>query len=257
MNTSFNVSLADGYTSKSQIARVLTESWTKENMYCPVCGFSHVSKFPNNRAVADFYCCNCKSEFEQKSKNGAIGTKIADGAYDTFIERICSNNNPDFFVMSYSISKMSIESMYFIPKHFFVPEIVEKRKPLSLTAKRAGWVGCNILFDQIPKQGCIPIIQNGLPIDKSTVVAQVNKAQAVKIDDLSARGWLLDVLQCVNTIDNIVFPLSMVYGFESVLSRKHPHNNNIRAKIRQQLQLLRDMGVIAFEGNGTYRKLLP
>ena len=147
--------------------------------------------------------------------------------------------------------------MYFIPKHFFVPEIVEKRKPLSSTAQRAGWVGCNILFNQIPKQGCIPIIQNGLPIDKRSVVEQVNKAQTIKIDDLSARGWLLDVLQCVNTIGNVVFSLSMVYGFESVLSGKHPNNHNIRAKIRQQLQLLRDMGVIAFEGNGIYRKLLP
>lgn len=257
MNISFNASLARQYISKSQIARVLTESWTEENMYCPVCGFSHVSKFPNNRAVADFYCPNCKSEFEQKSKNGAIGSKIADGAYATFIERICSNNNPDFFIMSYSISKMSVESMYFIPKHFFVPEIVEKRKPLSSSAQRANWVGCNILFNQIPKQGCIPIIQNGLPINKSTVVEQVNKVQAIKIDDLSARGWLLDVLQCVNAIENVVFSLSMVYGFDSVLSRKYPNNHNIRAKIRQQLQLLRDMGVIAFEGNGTYRKLLP
>lgn len=257
MNTSFNASLAERYTSKSQIARVLTESWTEENMYCPVCGFSHVSKFPNNRAVADFYCRNCNSEFEQKSKNGAIGSKIADGAYATFIDRICGNHNPDFFVMSYSLSKMRIESMFFIPKHFFVPEIVEKRKPLSPTAKRAGWVGCNILLNQIPKQGCIPIIQNGLPIDKRTVVDRVNKAQRIRIEDLSARGWLLDVLQCVNAIDSVNFSLSMVYGFEAVLSGKHPDNHNVRAKIRQQLQLLRDMGLIAFEGNGTYRKLLP
>lgn len=254
MNTSFNASLADGYTSKSQIARVLTETWTKENMYCPVCGFSHVSKFPNNRAAADFYCCNCKSEFEQKSKNGAIGTKIADGAYDTFIARICSNNNPDFFVMSYSISKMSIESMYFIPKHFFVPEIVEKRKPLSLTAKRAGWVGCNILFDQIPKQGRIPIIQNGSPVDKNIVIAQVKKTQKIKIEDLSARGWLFDVLQCVNAVDSNAFSLDMLYSFENILAQKHPHNHNIRAKIRQQLQMLRDAGLIIFKGNGKYYK---
>lgn len=42
-------------------------------MYCPVCGFPTIEKFPNNRAVADFYCLNCKTEFEQKSKNGAFG----------------------------------------------------------------------------------------------------------------------------------------------------------------------------------------
>jgi len=40
MDTSLDYSLAHGYKSKSQIARVLTESWTEENMYCPVCGWS-------------------------------------------------------------------------------------------------------------------------------------------------------------------------------------------------------------------------
>ena len=141
METSFNAQLADGYHSKSQIARVLTESWTEMYMYCPVCGWPTISKFPNNKAVADFYCPNCKNQFEQKSKNGTFGNKIADGAYSTFIERINSNNNPDFFLMSYSLAKMRVEDMFFIPKHFFVPEVVEKRKPLAENAKRAGWVG--------------------------------------------------------------------------------------------------------------------
>ncbi|MFA6309249.1 MAG: hypothetical protein WC677_05850 [Clostridia bacterium] len=31
--------------------------------------------------------------------------------------------------------------------------------------------------------------------------------------------------------------------------------NNIEAKIRQQLQLLRDLGLVKFEGNGVYKKL--
>lgn len=75
MNVFFDPSLASKYTSKSQAARILTESWTAENMYCPVCGNPHISKFPNNRAVADFYCDLCKSEFEQKSKDGMLVQK--------------------------------------------------------------------------------------------------------------------------------------------------------------------------------------
>ena len=109
METSFKTQLADEYHSKSQIARVLTESWTEMYMYCPVCGWPTLSKFPNNKAVADFYCPNCKNQFEQKSKNGTFGNKIVDGAYGTFIERINSNNNPDFFLMSYSLSKMRVD----------------------------------------------------------------------------------------------------------------------------------------------------
>ena len=55
--------------------------------------------------------------------------------------------------MSYSKSGHSVENLVFIPKHFFVPDIIEKRKPLAENAQRAGWVGCNIVIDKIPEQG--------------------------------------------------------------------------------------------------------
>jgi len=51
------------------------------------------------------------------------------------------------------------------------------------------------------------------------------------------------------------FSLSEVYAFESVLSQMHPQNHNVKAKIRQQLQFLRDKNIIEFLGNGMYRKL--
>ena len=45
-----------------------------------------------------------------------------------------------------------------------------------------------------------------------------------------------------------------VYFFENQLSIIHPNNHNIKAKIRQQLQILRDKGFIEFLGNGKYVK---
>lgn len=212
METSFNAQLASGYHSKSQIARVLTENWTEMYMYCPICGWQTISKFPNNKAVADFYCPNCKSEFEQKSKNGAFGNKIADGAYSTFIQRINSNHNPDFLMMSYSLEKMRVENMFFVPKHFFVPDVVEKRKPLSKTAKRAGWVGCNILLDKIPTQGRITVVENGTALDKDSVLNQVKWAQKIKTENILARGWLIDILHCVNAISSDIFTVEKGSG---------------------------------------------
>ena len=252
METSFNVQLANGYHSKSQIARILTENWTGTHMYCPVCGWPTISKFPNNQAVADFYCPHCNNQFEQKSKNGAFGNKIADGA---FIQRISSNDNPDFFLMSYSLEKMRVEDMFFVPKYFFVPEIVEKRKPLAETAKRAGWIGCNILLDKIPAQGRIAIVKNGVALDKEHVLSQVKWSQKVKTQNMEARGWLMDILHCVNAINSTFFTIDMVYAFEEELILKHPDNHNIRAKIRQQLQQLRNRGIILFLGNGQYQKI--
>lgn len=254
MDVILNPQLAAHYTSKSQVARILTETWTEQHMYCPRCGFPTILKFPNNKAVADFYCPNCKNEFEQKSKNGAFGGKIADGAYSTFIRRITSNNNPDFFLMSYSLHTMKVEDVLFVPKHFFVPDVVEKRKPLAESAKRAGWVGCNILLEKIPVQGRISIIKGGTAIDKGKVLNQVQWAQRMNTENLVARGWLMDILHCVNSIETPVFTLDMVYSFESELALKHPNNNNIRAKIRQQLQQLRERGIINFLGHGVYQK---
>jgi type II restriction enzyme len=38
-----------------------------------------------------------------------------------------------------------------------------------------------------------------------------------------------------------------------VLKAKHPANNNIKAKIRQQLQFLRDKDLLEFIGDGRYK----
>ena len=255
MQLFFDLSKAKAYHSKSQIARVLTELWVNDNLYCPRCGNKRISKYPNNLPVADFYCPHCQSEFELKSKNGALGRKVPDGAYGTMIERITSNENPDFLFMGYSSENQSVHSLLFIPNYFFVPEIIEKRKPLAETAKRAGWVGCNILLDQIPKQGRIEVISNGILREMDEVVSKVRQSLALKTTNIAERGWLFDILKCLNQIPTERFSLQDMYAFENVLQKKYPWNHNIRPKIRQQLQVLRDRGLISFLGNGQYQKV--
>jgi type II restriction enzyme len=44
-----------------------------------------------------------------------------------------------------------------------------------------------------------------------------------------------------------------MYGFERNLSELYPGNQNVRPKIRQQLQYLRDRGFIEFVSRGNYR----
>ncbi len=254
MNLSFDMGIANGYSNPSQRIRRISEAWVNENMYCPRCGNNKLEKFTNNQPVADFFCLNCNNQFELKSKNGKIGDSINDGAYHSMISRINSNTNPDFLFLSYKIDEPSVTSLLLIPKHFFVPDIIEKRKPLSITAKRAGWTGCNILINKIPTQGRIFIISEGRIHKKELVVSQVNRTRALLTNDLNARGWLFDVLNSVNLISSELFTLTDVYAFEDSLFRKHPDNNNVKAKIRQQLQFLRDRGFIEFLGRGQYRK---
>lgn len=254
MDLYFDRSKAQGYYSHSQVIRVLTESWAEVNLFCPRCGYTPIKHFPNNRAVADFYCPACKNEYELKSKKGPIGNKVADGAYSTFIQRITSDSNPDFFVLSYSADDFCVDNLFIVPKHFFTPEIVERRKPLSTGARRAGWVGCNILFSEIPSQGKIEVIKNRTVIDKNIVIAQIQKSFCLQTANLNARSWLLDVLNCVNQIQGDIFTLADIYRSEAELQQRHPQNKNIRPKIRQQLQVLRDKGIIEFVDRGVYQK---
>ncbi len=65
MNLNFNIYAAKGYTNNSQIARRL-------------------------------------EEFELKSKCGKLSDTITGGAYTAMIERINSDNNPNFFFLTYT-----------------------------------------------------------------------------------------------------------------------------------------------------------
>jgi type II restriction enzyme len=142
-----------------------------------------------------------------------------------------------------------------VPKHFFVREIIEERKPLAPTARRAGWVGCNILLNQIPVSGKIFLVQNRAPLSKELVLRQWQKTLFLRDEGVEARGWLIEVMKCVENIGKREFQLGDVYAFEAALSRLYPENRHVRQKIRQQLQVLRDRGYLDFVGRGYYRLL--
>jgi type II restriction enzyme len=252
MELKLSIEVAKDYSSRSQQIRVISECWVDKSIFCPNCG-DDLSSFENNKPVADFYCINCSEEYELKSKQGSMGKKIVDGAYSTMIERLESNNNPNFFFLTYDKTTFEIRNFLTIPKYFFIPDIIEKRKPLNIAARRAGWVGCNIVMNNIPEFGKIFYIQSGVVKSKNDVLDKWSRTEFVKsTHNIEAKGWMLDVLLCVERIKQKEFSLEEVYKFESHLKDKHPLNNNIKAKIRQQLQFLRDRKVIDFVGRGKY-----
>ncbi len=254
MNLSFERTLADAYKSPSQRTRVLTERWVKEQVYCPNCGHLTIDKYVNNKPVADFFCSNCREDYELKSKKEVVGNKLVDGAYRTMIERLRDSNNPNLFLLSYDLRRCEILNFLVIPKHFFVPEMIEKRKPLSETARRAGWIGCNIRLQSVPKTGKIFLVRNQQVEPKEKVLAEWQKTLFLREEkEMGARGWLLDVMSYVENLRGKEFTLDEVYAFESGLSEKHPQNKHVKDKIRQQLQVLRDKGYLEFIERGRYR----
>lgn len=68
MDLHFNLSLATGYRSGSQISRVVTEDWVARNMFCPVCGAPILGHYEANKPVANFknwsnVCRELKTEY--------------------------------------------------------------------------------------------------------------------------------------------------------------------------------------------------
>ena len=253
MRLELSIDVAENYSSGSQRIRVMTEDWVSRSAFCPNCG-SILSQFGNNKPVADFYCGNCSEEYELKSKHGEVGKKIVDGAYATMVQRLVSDNNPNFFFLTYDKSTLGVRNFLTIPKYFFAPSIIEKRKELSPLARRAGWIGCNIVMSNIPELGKIFYVQNGIPKSRDEVLEKWNKTEFVRsTHGIEAKGWLLDVLVCVERINKKEFSLDDVYAFEAYLQAKHPSNHRVKEKIRQQLQVLRDKIVIEFLGRGQYR----
>lgn len=246
------------YQSPSQSARAWTEGWVRSQAFCPSCGNPKVTQFPANQPVADFYCTSCSEEYELKSQKHKFGPKVLDGAYRTMHARVRASNNPNLLLLNYDLKQFGVTNLFVVPKHFFVGEIIEERKPLAPTARRGGWVGCNILLSRIPSSGKIFIVRDGKLQPKEAVLAQWHRTLFLRDESVEARGWLVEVMRCVEAIGRQEFQLDDVYAFESRLSELYPNNRHVRQKIRQQLQVLRDQGYLDFVSRGYYRlRALP
>jgi type II restriction enzyme len=155
--------------------------------------------------------------------------------------------------MHYDRKEWSVSNVILIPNFAFSMSAIEKRKALGPEARRAGWVGCNIVLGRIPADAKIPIVSEGCAISSSEVRKQYARMRPLETLTNENRGWTLDTLNAVRGLGMSDFALSDVYALESSLRQLHPRNRHIRDKIRQQLQVLRDLGLLLFLGHGHYR----
>ena len=79
-------------------------------------------------------------------------------------------------------------------------------------ARRAGWIGCNILLTGIPESGKIYIVRNGEPIEKGKVLERFSHVRQLSLENLNKRGWMVDVLKCVEQMPDQKFTLQELYA---------------------------------------------
>jgi type II restriction enzyme len=175
-----------------------------------------------------------------------------DAGFKSMMEAVLSDAVPNLLVLGYTAT-WQVNNLLLVPSFFFSPSAIEKRNPLSPNARRPNWVGCNILLSAIAPKGKLRLISNGTLTSATTIRQQYQQIQPLSGLGLTKRGWTLDVLNVVSNFGKRPFTLDEIYAHEAQFAALHPENHRIREKIRQQLQVLRDLNLLQFLGRGNYR----
>jgi type II restriction enzyme len=250
-----DVSAAAGYTSSSQIARVLSESWFESNVYCLACHSDKLNSTSANTQATDFVCPDCKQNYELKTFLKKPARSLVDGAYGAMMKRIRSGSAPTLMMLERT-EQWNITGLTAVHHLFLTPNIIEQRKPLSSTARRAGWIGCNIRLDQLAPDAKISVIEKGIENNQKLVRTAFQRFEQLKEIKPAARGWTTLTLQVVRSLGKDEFTLKQIYAKEDHFAVVYPDNHHVRDKIRQQLQILRDLGYVEFLGDASYRIVL-
>lgn len=253
MNLYFDPAQAVDYKSSAQIVRILSEHWLKTNISCINCG-SALQKTENNSRVKDFICPHCQENYELKSKKGlSIGTKMPDGAYNTMLARIQAEDNPNFFFLAYERNNYRVQQLVLVPKHFVTVNMIAPRR--NTLKGRDNYLMCDLDIRDLPEGGKIPLITAGKAIDPTRVQKQWQAHLFLRQQKAEKKGWLLAILHCLDQLP-AQFNLAQLYAFSDKLQKQFLDNHHIQAKIRQQLQILRDQNLIEFGARGQYRKIV-
>ncbi len=169
------------------------------------------------------------------------------------MEAVKNDRTPNFYFMEYELATWSIRNLLLIPHFAFPPSAIVKRKPLAATARRAGWVGCNIALNRIPAEARISIVREQSVLSEAEVRTKFKRVKPLEKISVTERGWTLDVLTGVRSLNQREFTNAEVYALERHFEKLHPGNRHIRDKIRQQLQNLRDAGLVEHVDKGRWR----
>jgi hypothetical protein len=108
------------------------------------------------------------------------------------------------------------------------------------------------ILSTIPKNHEIEIPK--LDLDYSESTDEIFDIDLKYITD-SLTGWKKDTFQGLKLLDKQIFTTDDFQYLLPELKKKYSNNNTVEASLRRNLQELRDLGLIKFEGSGVYKKL--
>lgn len=230
---------------------MVSEAWLAANGYCLACDSDYLARSIANTRCTDFSCIDCGQLYELKTFHRRPITSLIDGAYAALMTRIMSGSAPALFLLQRNAA-WRIEALTLIHPLFLTPPVIERRPPLSPSAVRAGWIGCKIRLDRIGPDGEVILFNEGRETARSEARKQFRRYLPLSNLPASDRGWTVLTLSVIRALTSKTFSLTELYRREEIFMASYPKNHHVRAKIRQQLQVLRDLGVIRFDGKGAY-----
>jgi len=256
MELKCNPSLADRLTRNTQRARVISEAWFATEGYCLNCDSERLKATTAGTIARDFECRVCGQPYELKSAAKAHTRIVQDGGFDSMMRRIRAQEAPALMLMHYSPS-WSVQRLVAVHPVFLTQVVVRKRaKPhIRPGTKQEYWM-CDLDLTRIPSDGKIVVVDNAKVRPEAEVRKAFRDSMRFAEIPLAKRGWTGLVLAAVRKIGKMEFTLEDVYKYEETMHAAYPQNSHVRPKIRQQLQVLRDLGYVEFLERGVYRVLL-
>jgi type II restriction enzyme len=151
------VTLNTNWKSESRIVGEASEEYVKNNIKCIRCNNINFEKCKTNEKSKDLICIECNQKYQIKAKsatkkqiNNIINNKTfktIGGEYSTTLNNI--NQNIDYLIIFYEKNTYKIQNILYVKNEYIDQHCIVPRNPLSINAKRAGWQGCNIIFNNI------------------------------------------------------------------------------------------------------------
>lgn len=256
MNLNCNLSLGDRYARNAQRARVITEAWFAAEGYCLHCDSNELEQTTPGTIARDFICIRCNQPYELKAASKTHTSVVQDGGFNAMMRRIQAEEAPALMLMNYS-PEWRVRKLVAIHPVFLTPTVVRKRrKPHIRPGTGQQYWMCDLNLNVIPADGKIVLV-DGIARPQRDVRKEFRESMRFAEIPLDKRGWTALVLAFVRKIGKEEFSLTDVYAHEERMHAVYPENSHVRDKIRQQLQVLRDLGYIEFlTKRGEYRMLL-
>jgi type II restriction enzyme len=171
------------------------------------------------------------------------------------MRRIRAAEAPALMLMHYQ-QDWSVQRLIAIHPVFLTPSVVRKRPKPHLRPKtlKPYWM-CDLDLTRIPPDGKIVIVGDGAERQRAETRRAFRESMRFGDVPLRKRGWAALVLAYVRKIDKAEFSLKDLYAYEAAMHAAYPKNSHVRPKIRQQMQVLRDLGYVQFLDRGHYQIL--